>query len=571
MSGSIYIVVCTDKLFSAGSNFEVFCFSEDGLQKINITAFYRDLLSHDIVFLDLSVADLSSLSYNSCFLRLLKTLLFSLGTGGFLNNVYLERQKDCLDLDGISLISFFEYLKDMSGKSFCFSDDGFLPLIGLIHLLSLDDTSGNGISLKDNFLEVTNDDVSAFYKDLVIRLVDEKISKDKITGFGLSQSLIVSRLNDLLDTHYKESDLSRVSILHSLSEKLNQKELNIKVRAALVFMLRSKFPYTFLDEKIGPDDIQQLFSTDYILDAQKELRSLFVMSSFKFWAPDKTDISLCPKYQKSHLLDICFSFLDEHHELLGHEDKITDFFYNALNYLNVDKKLKIVQVGAFDGIHGDFIHDFLMREKCSALLIEPQSDAFEKLRENCLSSKSDIKFLNKAIGPESGFIKMYRVKNDFLDYYNRDDITYLGRIASFDRSYVVENIASKILRWGDGRVSAADAPNFVEVIDVEVVSFESIIDFKLIEDNELVLQIDCEGFDFEVIKCFPLSTKRPALIHFESDKLGDSKLDCFRHLISQGYLLIEHGPKISSDTLALDLKNRALLRSLQISDILFQE
>ena len=56
------------------------------------------------------------------------------------------------------------------------------------------------------------------------------------------------------------------------------------------------------------------------------------------------------------------------------------------------------------------------------------------------------------------------------------------------------------------------------------------------------MQIDTEGFDYEIIKMIDFSTIRPTIINFEQGLLvGPVRQECYLYLGKQGYKITENG------------------------------
>ena len=86
-----------------------------------------------------------------------------------------------------------------------------------------------------------------------------------------------------------------------------------------------------------------------------------------------------------------------------------------------------------------------------------------------------------------------------------------------------------------------------------------------------MLQIDTQGFDYEVIKLFDIEKSRPAVIHFEHNMLTQAEWEeCIQRLLDCGYQ-VSH---TSEDTLAcrkrraaagLGLSREALMNILAVT------
>jgi hypothetical protein len=70
--------------------------------------------------------------------------------------------------------------------------------------------------------------------------------------------------------------------------------------------------------------------------------------------------------------------------------------------------LRFIQVGANDGIYGDPIRDFIIKYQWSGILVEPQLDVFECLKQNYAACESNLIFANVAVSGNSEFLTIYR-------------------------------------------------------------------------------------------------------------------------------------------------------------------
>src|SRR5262245_40043917 len=68
-----------------------------------------------------------------------------------------------------------------------------------------------------------------------------------------------------------------------------------------------------------------------------------------------------------------------------------------------EDRVTFVQIGAYDGIAGDPIRPIvLQKDSWWGVLVEPQSDTFNRLRENYVGQSSRLQFLNVAVSDTSG-------------------------------------------------------------------------------------------------------------------------------------------------------------------------
>ena len=81
----------------------------------------------------------------------------------------------------------------------------------------------------------------------------------------------------------------------------------------------------------------------------------------------------------------------------------------------------------------------------------------------------------------------------------------------------------------------------VEELIVPTISIQSLLSKHQVNRVDL-LQIDTEGYDFEIIKMFDYTKVKPTIIHFESAWLGVNEgVQCFKFLNNLGYRVLTIG------------------------------
>ncbi|OHA91898.1 MAG: hypothetical protein A3J09_00090 [Candidatus Zambryskibacteria bacterium RIFCSPLOWO2_02_FULL_51_21] len=170
-----------------------------------------------------------------------------------------------------------------------------------------------------------------------------------------------------------------------------------------------------------------------------------------------------------HLFDIYFSKIDP-----------ANFFF--------------VQIGAYDGKHKDPIYPFIVKYNLRGIVIEPQSEVFPLLQKN-YAECPNVRCLNVAIANKKGFVTLYVPEKE-------------TSIASLDKNRLERTIKSQTNDVGT-----------IREIEVEALTFEDV----MAGQNRLdLLQIDCEGYDWEILKTIDLGKWRPSIINFESVLLSDA-------------------------------------------------
>lgn len=185
--------------------------------------------------------------------------------------------------------------------------------------------------------------------------------------------------------------------------------------------------------------------------------------------------------------------------------------------------LRIVQVGANDGQHGDPLHAFVMghRDRTRCLLLEPQSAVVPKLRATYLDHPAAT-IVTTAVGPEDSltlFTVLPRVWPDLDVMYAKDWPAYRAPtgIASADR----EHVRSWLRTFYRGRESV---DSLIAAQTVPCAPLRAILQDQQWDGLD-VLVVDTEGFDAQVIAACDIPALRPSLIRFEHAHLTGPDLD----------------------------------------------
>jgi FkbM family methyltransferase len=193
-----------------------------------------------------------------------------------------------------------------------------------------------------------------------------------------------------------------------------------------------------------------------------------------------------------------------------------------------------LQVGAFDGVSGDPLYPYVKRGLLKGCLVEPQSDAYERLQANYHGIEG-VCFRRAAIGPKAGDRILYRVRPGTVGP------EWLFQIASFSREVLLKH--------------ATAVPGLEQAIITEIVptiTFDELLVELPVVPNVVV--IDTEGYDFEIIKLLNAAFHKPNVILYEHKHLVAADQNaCVELLIAAGYQLSLAG----NDTVAYLLDEHA--------------
>lgn len=198
-----------------------------------------------------------------------------------------------------------------------------------------------------------------------------------------------------------------------------------------------------------------------------------------------------------------------------------------------------IQVGAHDGVSNDYLHEFIMRFALHGILIEPQLQMFSKL-SRAYAGCPHLVLENAAIADRDGEARIYTINPElsFLQYANQ--------IASLNRDHALRMIerhlkheaGPDVVREFKERRLTPEACIAVETVRAS--TFSSLLKKHGVSKYNL-LQVDTEGFDFEILKAAEIPRYRPAFINYEHEhlSLGDQQ-QSWRFLRDLGYRLISH-------------------------------
>lgn len=197
------------------------------------------------------------------------------------------------------------------------------------------------------------------------------------------------------------------------------------------------------------------------------------------------------------------------------------------------KPLKFVQVGANDGMYGDPLRSYVLNSGWTGILCEPQRDVFELLKQNYQGHSDQLIFENIAISSAVDNIELFRAPN----------ISARQGMARLSELTVTSSDPRTVSRQSGHPVDR------LEKFSIPTMTLDALVQKHKFEQFD-VLQIDVEGFDYDVLKTLSLDKYRPAVIQFEHGHLGVNQLsEAAVHLEKFGYILYFGGH--STDSVAM--------------------
>ncbi len=199
-----------------------------------------------------------------------------------------------------------------------------------------------------------------------------------------------------------------------------------------------------------------------------------------------------------------------------------EFHKIIIDYASKNKNFYILQVGANDGMKFDPAYLYVKKYKWKGTLVEPVKHVFEKLKDNYRGVKN-LDFENVAIGEEDGYKDFYSLKktNENLPFW-------YDEIGSFDKNHLLKH---------KNRIN--DIEKRIVLDKIKVMTLKSLINKNKISKIDL-LQIDAEGYDYQIIKNIPFEIIKPAMIIYEERHLSNLEKESSKNLLKkQGYSIVQ--------------------------------
>lgn len=218
--------------------------------------------------------------------------------------------------------------------------------------------------------------------------------------------------------------------------------------------------------------------------------------------------------------------------------------------------LFFVQIGAHDGARNDGIFECVRQLQLPGLLVEPQREPFLALLENYRDCPNLI-FENVAVSHQTGsqLLHTIRPELDFLQYANQSASFDINQIKTQLRSHMKAGMPSEVRRRMHELGIGPD--NCIEARMVPTSTFDDLLQKHKISSYSF-LQIDAEGFDYEILQLANIPKYRPHLINYEHSHLRPSvQVASWKYLRSLGYRLFTHGEDTTAFQPIVDLRGLA--------------
>lgn len=189
-----------------------------------------------------------------------------------------------------------------------------------------------------------------------------------------------------------------------------------------------------------------------------------------------------------------------------------------------------IQIGANDGKTHDPIYSYVTKYNLRGIAVELNPEVFVLLKET-YAKYPNVQCVNVAIAKESGILPVFMAKESVK---TKENYSLVTGITTLKKDVLRHTLSKRI-------------PKEVLVDDfIEEVSITAITLDQLLKNNGVtridMIQLDCEGYDYEILKMIDFNKFSPCIINFESNHISDAdREDCQKMLEAQGYKWFRHG------------------------------
>lgn len=192
-----------------------------------------------------------------------------------------------------------------------------------------------------------------------------------------------------------------------------------------------------------------------------------------------------------------------------------------------------VQVGANDGVARDPLRMQVERRRWRGIMVEPVPYVFKRLEER-YGHHPRVQLEMSAIAERSAVLPFYHLR----EAKEGEEVwSWYHALGSFRREVVLSH-----------KAFIPDIEDRLTETQVPCIDFNSLCAGAGLTHVDL-LQMDTEGYDYQILRSIDLTVWRPRMIIYEHHHLSSDERRAARELMTtQGYLTFEHG----LDTAALD-------------------
>jgi FkbM family methyltransferase len=235
---------------------------------------------------------------------------------------------------------------------------------------------------------------------------------------------------------------------------------------------------------------------------------------YEFWKR-KCVTSVRRRLGLSHPRKNPFAFLDAQQAALGNVHPLD--LAAAIDIRKIDRQdFFFIQIGAHDGSgYGDPLTDSIRRHQLRGLLVEPQLEQFRALKA-AYADQPQLRFAQAAIAASDGTVPLYKIRPGFWVAHK-----FPRGLATQISSLNKEQIRKTVALFGGKELSLRE-DDYLTMETVPALTLKSLLKEYSIAEHIDLLQIDSEGFDYEVLKMVDWRDSPPAMVHYETAHLTEA-------------------------------------------------
>lgn len=193
-----------------------------------------------------------------------------------------------------------------------------------------------------------------------------------------------------------------------------------------------------------------------------------------------------------------------------------------------------VQVGGNDGFANDPLFKFVKKYNLQGVILEPQKEVFNNRLKRTYRGTKGVALENLAVSDKSGMRKLYKIAVS--------NSRWATGLATFDKEVLEGQVRGDRVQSKARRESAelpSNLDDWITYEEVDCITIEDVLKKHNMQELDL-LQIDTEGYDYEIIKTIDFSKLKPSFIAFEYVHLSQQEQEECKQLLRQnGYEITE--------------------------------
>jgi FkbM family methyltransferase len=185
----------------------------------------------------------------------------------------------------------------------------------------------------------------------------------------------------------------------------------------------------------------------------------------------------------------------------------------------------VLKIGANDGMTNDPVATLLLADaRYRGLLVEPIPMYAAMLRAN-YGTSGRFAIEQVAIAASSGTATMYYVDENALKGIGIGNLDWVREVASLDRLHVLKHLSPEL-------------HPAVKEASVECLTVSELLSRNNVQKIDL-LHIDCEGFDYVILRQFDFTSLRPRIVLFEQKHLTAQDREAAKIMMKLGGYKVE--------------------------------